>query len=226
MNVTLRRPSADEFNDWVAAVVTGYVDEIAAFGSMSQDAAEEKGRRDIAEADRRCSGSQGGAANTPTHSHGPLVTHRRVAQLREGGGRQLLVEGRVAVEDTTSSAHASLVRASYPKVGVRRCTDCRLRALHASGAGGCLGASTKPWARCGTLHRRPCGLRSRRRTSARDHEYLTHPLSVDQHSIAIANAQRCATATNERVVVARDTTRVGYLHLSFGRLGARALAVR
>ena len=49
MTARLRRPSAEEYAGWLAAAVGAYVDEIVASGSMSRDAAEEKGRRDHAE---------------------------------------------------------------------------------------------------------------------------------------------------------------------------------
>lgn len=49
MTGTLRRPSAEEYAGWSAAVFDAYVDEIVASGSMSRAAAEEKGRREDAE---------------------------------------------------------------------------------------------------------------------------------------------------------------------------------
>ena len=49
MAVTLRRASAEEFEGWSAALLSAYVDEIVESGSMSREAAEEKGRRDDAE---------------------------------------------------------------------------------------------------------------------------------------------------------------------------------
>jgi len=49
VTVTLRKPSAEEYDEWSAEELKGYVDEIAASGSMSREAAEEKGRRDTAE---------------------------------------------------------------------------------------------------------------------------------------------------------------------------------
>ena len=45
----LRHPSAEEYARWSAATLDAYVDEIVASGSMSRDAAEQKGRRDDAE---------------------------------------------------------------------------------------------------------------------------------------------------------------------------------
>ena len=47
--MTLRRPSADEYEGWSAAQLDDYIDEIVASGAMSREAAEEKGRRDDAE---------------------------------------------------------------------------------------------------------------------------------------------------------------------------------
>ncbi|HEY8676886.1 MAG TPA: GNAT family N-acetyltransferase [Candidatus Dormibacteraeota bacterium] len=49
MTVTLRQPEADEYAAWKAADYSGYVEEIVASGSMSREAAEEKGRREDAE---------------------------------------------------------------------------------------------------------------------------------------------------------------------------------
>jgi len=49
MAVTLRRASSEEFEGWSAALLSAYVDEIVQSGSMSREAAEEKGRRDDAE---------------------------------------------------------------------------------------------------------------------------------------------------------------------------------
>jgi ribosomal protein S18 acetylase RimI-like enzyme len=49
MTARLRRPSAEEYARWSAAAFDAYVDEIVASGSMSREAAEEKGRRDDAE---------------------------------------------------------------------------------------------------------------------------------------------------------------------------------
>lgn len=45
----LRHPSAEEYAQWSAAALDAYVDEIVASGTMSREAAEEKGRRDEAE---------------------------------------------------------------------------------------------------------------------------------------------------------------------------------
>ena len=49
MTVTLRKPSSEEYEEWSAAALIGYVDAIAASGFMSREAAEEKGRRDTEE---------------------------------------------------------------------------------------------------------------------------------------------------------------------------------
>jgi len=49
MAVALRRASAEEYEGWSAALLSAYVDEIVESGSMSREAAEEKGRRDDAE---------------------------------------------------------------------------------------------------------------------------------------------------------------------------------
>jgi Acetyltransferase (GNAT) family len=49
VTVTLRHPSAEEYEGWSAAQLNTYVNEIVASGSMSGEAAEEKGRRDQAE---------------------------------------------------------------------------------------------------------------------------------------------------------------------------------
>ena len=49
MTVTLRHPSANEYEGWSAAQLDTYVNEIVASGTMSREAAEEKGRRDLAE---------------------------------------------------------------------------------------------------------------------------------------------------------------------------------
>jgi ribosomal protein S18 acetylase RimI-like enzyme len=49
VTVRLRQPSAEEYAQWSAAALDAYVDEIFASGSMSREAAEEKGRRDFAE---------------------------------------------------------------------------------------------------------------------------------------------------------------------------------
>ena len=49
VTVTLRKPSAQEYEDWSAAETKSYADEIAASGSMSRAAAEEKARGDTAE---------------------------------------------------------------------------------------------------------------------------------------------------------------------------------
>jgi len=49
VTVTLRHPSAEEYEGWSAAQLDTYVNEIVASGSMSREAAEEKGRRDQAE---------------------------------------------------------------------------------------------------------------------------------------------------------------------------------
>ena len=49
MTVTLRHPNAEEYAQWSAAQLEAYVDELVASGSMSREAAEEKGRRDAAE---------------------------------------------------------------------------------------------------------------------------------------------------------------------------------
>lgn len=45
----VRHPTAEEYASWSAATFNAYVDEIVASGSMSREAAEEKGRRDDAE---------------------------------------------------------------------------------------------------------------------------------------------------------------------------------
>jgi ribosomal protein S18 acetylase RimI-like enzyme len=47
--VTLRHPSAEEYEGWSAAQLDAYVDDIVASGTMSREAAEEKGRRDYAD---------------------------------------------------------------------------------------------------------------------------------------------------------------------------------
>lgn len=49
MTLRLRHPSAEEYAQWSAAIFNAYVDAIVASGSMSREAAEEKGRRDDAE---------------------------------------------------------------------------------------------------------------------------------------------------------------------------------
>jgi GNAT superfamily N-acetyltransferase len=49
VTVTLRHPGAEEYAARSAAALDAYVDEIVASGSMSREAAEEKGRRDGAE---------------------------------------------------------------------------------------------------------------------------------------------------------------------------------
>ena len=49
MTVTLRKLSADEYEEWSGAELRGYVEEIVASGTMSREAAEEKGRRDTAD---------------------------------------------------------------------------------------------------------------------------------------------------------------------------------
>jgi ribosomal protein S18 acetylase RimI-like enzyme len=49
VTVSLRHPSAEEYAGWSAATLDAYIDEIVASGSMSREAAEEKGRRDDAE---------------------------------------------------------------------------------------------------------------------------------------------------------------------------------
>jgi ribosomal protein S18 acetylase RimI-like enzyme len=49
VTVTLRKPSAEEYEDWSGAQLQEYVDEIVASGTMSREAAEEKGRRDTAD---------------------------------------------------------------------------------------------------------------------------------------------------------------------------------
>jgi ribosomal protein S18 acetylase RimI-like enzyme len=49
VTLTLRKPSAEEYEEWSGAELKGYVDQIVASGSMSREAAEEKGRRDTAE---------------------------------------------------------------------------------------------------------------------------------------------------------------------------------
>jgi len=49
MTVTLRQPNAEEYAQWSDAQLEAYVDELVASGSMSREAAEEKGRRDAAE---------------------------------------------------------------------------------------------------------------------------------------------------------------------------------
>jgi ribosomal protein S18 acetylase RimI-like enzyme len=47
--VTLRRPTAEEFEGWSTAAVHAYVEDIVGSGAMSRAAAEEKARRDHAE---------------------------------------------------------------------------------------------------------------------------------------------------------------------------------
>ena len=49
MTVTQRHPNAEEYAQCSAAQLEAYVDELVASGSMSREAAEEKGRRDAAE---------------------------------------------------------------------------------------------------------------------------------------------------------------------------------
>src|SRR6202521_2854902 len=49
MAVTLRPASAEEYEGWSAAMQAAYVDEIVESGSMSRQAAEEKGRRSTAD---------------------------------------------------------------------------------------------------------------------------------------------------------------------------------
>ncbi len=49
VTVTLRRPTAEEYGGWSATSLQEYIDDIVASGSMSRQAAEEKGRRDSAE---------------------------------------------------------------------------------------------------------------------------------------------------------------------------------
>jgi ribosomal protein S18 acetylase RimI-like enzyme len=49
VTVSLRHPGAEEYARWSAAALDAYVDEIVASGSMSREAAEEKGRREDAE---------------------------------------------------------------------------------------------------------------------------------------------------------------------------------
>jgi len=49
VTVTLRKPRAEEYEEWVAAQVTGYAAAIAASGLMGREAAEEKARRDTEE---------------------------------------------------------------------------------------------------------------------------------------------------------------------------------
>jgi hypothetical protein len=68
-------------------------------------------------------------------------------------------------------AHVSVDWASYPEVGLNRSIKCRLRALDASGAGGCHGAPTRAWGHCGTLDPRPCRLRLREPTPEPDSKH-------------------------------------------------------
>jgi hypothetical protein len=52
------QPSAEEYEEWSGAQLKGYVDEIAASGSMSREAAEEQGRHSGSD-DRRVTGAEG-----------------------------------------------------------------------------------------------------------------------------------------------------------------------
>ena len=49
MNVTLRRPTPDEYDAWSAQELEGYIDEIVASGGLSRAVAEEQARREDAE---------------------------------------------------------------------------------------------------------------------------------------------------------------------------------
>lgn len=49
MTVTLRRPTADEYDGWSAQELEGYIAEIVASGALSCAAAEEQARREDAE---------------------------------------------------------------------------------------------------------------------------------------------------------------------------------
>jgi ribosomal protein S18 acetylase RimI-like enzyme len=49
MNVTLRRPTPDEYAAWSVQELEGYIDEIVASGALSRAAAEEQARREDAE---------------------------------------------------------------------------------------------------------------------------------------------------------------------------------
>ncbi len=49
MTIRLCRPGAEEYERWAAAELAQYIDEIVASGSMSRDAAEERGRHEDAE---------------------------------------------------------------------------------------------------------------------------------------------------------------------------------
>jgi ribosomal protein S18 acetylase RimI-like enzyme len=49
VTVTLRKPTAEEYEGWSAVELAAYVDAIVASGTMNREAAEEKGRREDAE---------------------------------------------------------------------------------------------------------------------------------------------------------------------------------
>src|ERR1700693_4194306 len=49
MNVTLRRPTPDEYAAWSVQELEGYIDEIVASGALSRAVAEEQARREDAE---------------------------------------------------------------------------------------------------------------------------------------------------------------------------------
>jgi ribosomal protein S18 acetylase RimI-like enzyme len=49
MNVTLRRPTPDEYAAWSVQELEGYIDEIVASGGLSRAVAEEQARREDAE---------------------------------------------------------------------------------------------------------------------------------------------------------------------------------
>src|ERR1700688_5188332 len=49
MNVTLHRPTPDEYAAWSVQELEGYIDEIVASGALSRAAAEEQARREDAE---------------------------------------------------------------------------------------------------------------------------------------------------------------------------------
>lgn len=49
MSVSLRHPTSDEYEGWLALELEGYISEIVASGSLSREAAEDKARRENAE---------------------------------------------------------------------------------------------------------------------------------------------------------------------------------
>jgi ribosomal protein S18 acetylase RimI-like enzyme len=49
MTVTLRQPRDDEYEEWLAAEIAGYADQIVEAGALSRELAEERSRQDTAQ---------------------------------------------------------------------------------------------------------------------------------------------------------------------------------